>query len=118
MSNQYDDNGHREEEQEGPHDIAHMEARIAGRPYQPFDGTVRCETCAGPCVAVTLPSGARSDECPLCDRIPSSNKPAALFEAGEHPAFHGTWIGRALADFDEEPTRDIPAETMAQAVGR
>lgn len=42
-----------------------------------------CGVCGGPQVYV-----AEDDitECPACDAQPSGSKPAALYQAGEHPA--------------------------------
>lgn len=73
-----------------------------------------CDTCGS---AMVLVSG--NDECPLCDSIPSNNKPAALYQAGTHPAFVDTWMGRVSAVVsDEETTERIEPESMAKVVAR
>ena len=94
-----------------------------------------CQTCGGPQVRVcdpyALPDEDPATECPLCDRVPHNNKPAALFEAGERPAFVSTGIevvgvpgggcefdgcvAHEVHDDDATTTRIAP-ETMSEVV--
>jgi hypothetical protein len=102
-----------------------------------------CETCGSACVryvdcpdrfctkcdAAIIADCAGDSDCVL--ETPEEAKRRVLkLEAGTHPAFTGTWMGRVLTDvaecaFDgcvqheaEEVTARIEPETMAQAVAR
>lgn len=70
------------------------------------------------CDAQFIAECAADPDCDPPETAVQAQRRVLKLHAGEHPAFGGTWMGRVLTDFDEEPTRDIPVETMAQAVGR